>query len=225
MRQWHQSFENPARFSCACCRSAWQENCVMSSATVERSHLKCARKRFEAFEAFAPTWFVGVAPGAECAEVQEVHMADPRRVGCAGTSALVFRFEGLVIKAATSRGVPQSPSVGALCDQLSRDFDTLTSPPCVRQFASTSARCQLAKSPDSSKFGNLCGADSSSTFIQTCRVACRSETPAGSSSASSMASSRMVRCPATLASRLQRRIFCQQSKGNSLSVMKLDVGA
>ena len=197
----------------------------MSSATVERSHLKCARKRFEAFEAFAPTWFVGVAPGAECAEVQEVRMADPRRVGCAGTSALAFRFEGLVIKAATSRGVPQSPSVGALCDQLSRDFYTLTSPPCVRQFASTSARCQLAKSPDSSKFGNLCGADSSSTFIQTCRVACRSETPAGSSSASSMASSRMVRCPATLASRLQRRIFCQQSKGNSLSVMKLDVGA
>ena len=29
---------------------------------------------------------------------------------------------GLVIKAATSRGVPQSPSVGALCDQLFRDF-------------------------------------------------------------------------------------------------------
>ncbi|CAE7692340.1 unnamed protein product [Symbiodinium sp. CCMP2456] len=35
---------------------------------------------------------------------------------------LHFCFEGLVIKAATSRGVPPSPSVGALCDQLLCDF-------------------------------------------------------------------------------------------------------
>ena len=212
----------PASLSCACCRSARQENCVLLSATVERAHHTSARKRVWSF------WTEISA--ANCNPTVTGRACRVERVGFAGTCALTFRLEGLVIKAATSRGVPQSPSVGALCDQLSRDFYTLTSPPCVRQFASTSARCQLAKSPDSSKFGNLCGADSSSTFIQTCRVACRSETPAGSSSASSMASSRMVRCPATLDSRLQMRIFTKQvlvvaGQCARLRVSKLYIGA